>query len=227
MSCSKLSLGLFGSSHIERYPIHLFKHLHQFNFTINPILISSHPKNIRAILKQNTVTAAIQYIQQNNIHLDYILILIGANDIGTLNSTQIAAGILHIADTFTSYNIQPIITPIFNRDAPWYITVEYYKTERNRINRTLRQHFKKQHLTRILNIKDLHLSYDGVHLKPTAYRVITKSIAYHIQSQLTPHATHPHTGHNRVHYPLTPHPTHHHYVHEREEITIEYFYEYQ
>ena len=82
---SNVSLGLFVSSHVQNYPLHLFKDLDlNIDFRIHPIHISSKPKNIYSILKQGTARKIIKYIKSNNIHLDYILILIGVSDVGHL-----------------------------------------------------------------------------------------------------------------------------------------------
>ena len=97
MNTSAPIVGLFGSSHISHYPLDIF---HTYN--IHPIVISSSPENIAAIIRQNTVHHTIKYIQSHNITLDRILILIGANDIGTLTPTQIVQGIIHIANSFNN-----------------------------------------------------------------------------------------------------------------------------
>ena len=109
-SNSSTSLGLFGSSHIDHYPLDLFK-----NHNILPHIISSTPKNIAAIKKQDTVKMKIAQIQAQKVELDMILIIIGANDIGNLDPNQIAQGIIEIANSFSKVNIQPIIIPLFNR----------------------------------------------------------------------------------------------------------------
>ena len=72
-----------------------------------------------------------------------MLIIVGGNDIGSWSNKQITEGILYIAHRFSSINIQPIIAPIFNREAPHNITIRQYNTSRNKINHTLRKHFKK------------------------------------------------------------------------------------
>ncbi len=212
MYSTKFLLGLFGSSHVEQFPYETFNLLKDFKFTIKPIHISSSPKNIRAILRQDTVNKTIKHIQSNHIHLDYILILIGANDIGYLSPEKITQGIIYIADSFTNINIQPIIVPIFNRDAPSEIPVPLYDSHRNRINRQLRNHYKRQHLTRIISLNKLHLDGDGVHLTYSSYRVITKSIAYHIQKSIIYHFTQLPPG---IHISET----------TGEEITVDFIYE--
>ena len=185
MSLSKYALGLFGSSHSEKFPLHFFQRQY-FNFQIQPIHISSSPKNIAAILKENTTKKAIEYIQTNNIHLDYIMILIGGNDIGQgkLNPTEIADGIIKIANSFAEINIEPVIVPIFNRKRPRKISKEEYDSDRSKINRRLAAHYKKQHVRRIIILKNLHLKEDGVHLVDSSYRVLAKSIAFHIHDSI-------------------------------------------
>ena len=71
-----------------------------------------------------------------------MLIMVGGNDIGSWSAKQIAQGILYIAHRFSRINIQPIIVPIFNREAPHNITIRQYNTSRDKINHTLRKHFK-------------------------------------------------------------------------------------
>ena len=144
----RVSLGFFGSSHIERYPLHLFTFISSFMSNITPFLISSSPKNIQSILSQNTVEQTIARITEQNIKLDFMVILVGANDIGTLSPKQIAEGIIFIAKSFAKINIFPIIVPIFNRDSPQYkdrtpMPQHIYNTSKNKINRILRRHFKK------------------------------------------------------------------------------------
>ena len=191
-----ISLGLFGSSHISRYPLHLFH-----NYNIQPIVISSSPKNIAAIERENTVHQAIQHIQSHNIKLDMILILIGANDIGTLHPQQIIDGIIRIGDTFNNINIQPIIVPILNRKSPRNISQALYKTHRNRINKHLRLHYKNQHIHNIIQTPNLHLEKDGVHLAKHGYNALTKAIAFHIKKRNIPtHITQLPPGHYTNHH---------------------------
>ena len=71
MSTSAPIVGLFGSFHFAHYPLDIF-----YNYNIHPKVISSSPKNIAAIIRQNTVHHAIKYIQSLKITLDRILILI-------------------------------------------------------------------------------------------------------------------------------------------------------
>ena len=179
-----ISLGLFGSSHISQYPLHLFN-----KYNIQPKVISSSPKNIAAIIRNNTVHQSIQHIQAHNIKLDMILILVGANDIGTLNPQQIRDGIIQIGDTFNNINIQPIIVPIFNRKSPRNISITLYNTHRNKINKLLRLHYKKQHTHNIIQITNLHLKEDGIHLAKHGYNALTKAIAFHIRKFTTPTPT--------------------------------------
>ena len=171
-----ISLGLFGSSHISRYPLHLFR-----KYNIQPKVISTSPRNIAAIERNNTVHQSIQYIETHNIKLDMILILIGANDIGSLHPQQISDGIIRIGNSFNKINIQPIIVPIFNRESPRNISKALYETHRNRINKLLRLHYKKQHSHIIMETPNLHLEKDGVHLAIQGYKALTKAIAFHIQ----------------------------------------------
>ena len=230
----KVNIGLFGSSHIQNFPHDLFKNLQNFPFTLHPIHISSSPKNLRAILGQNTVTQAIRRIQTQNIHLHCILILVGANDIGRLTPTQIAQGIIHIADRFQSINIQPLIVPIFNRLHPKGIEESFYKSERSKINRRLRAHYRRHRTHNIIGIKNLKLDQDGVHLTTSSYRVITKAVAHHIKDHL------PHIIHNTQPHPALPTPQHiphpsaplinhlppgHHFNEETgEEVSVEFVY---
>ena len=115
-----------------------------------------------------------------------ILILVGANDIGTLNPQQILDGVIQIGDTFNNINIQPIIVPIFNRKSPSNISKTLYNTQQNWINKLLRLHYKKQHTHNIIQIPNLHLKRDGVHLAKHGYNSLTKAIAFHIKKITTP-----------------------------------------
>ena len=175
MNTSAPIVGLFGSSHIYHYPLDLFH-----SIKIHPIVISSSPRNIAAINRQNTVQHTIKRIQRHNITLDKIVILIGGNDIGTLTPIQIIQGIIHIANSFSNINIQPIIVPIFNRLKPFNITESQYNTGRNKINKHLRLHYKKLHQHNILRIHNLRLDEDGVHLTRQGYITLTKAIKHHI-----------------------------------------------
>ena len=112
MSLSKVarmdfvSLGLFGSSHVQHYPLELFKILNlNVNVRIHPIHISSKPKNISSVLRQDTAGKIVKYINRYNIHLDYLLILIGANDIGHLSPTHISQGIIYLANKFNKMDL--------------------------------------------------------------------------------------------------------------------------
>ena len=196
MNTSAPTIGLFGSSHISHYPLDIF---HTYN--IHPIIISSSPKNIAAIIKQDTVHHTIKYIQSHNITLDKILILIGANDIGTLTPTQIAQGIIHIANSFNNINIQPIIVPLFNRHKPNSISKTQYNTDKNKINKHLRLHYKRQHQYNIIKIANLRLEEDGVHITKQGYRTLTKAIAYHIKkSNIPKHIIQLPPGHYKDHH---------------------------
>ena len=182
---TKVSFGFFGSSHIEHYPLFLFRFITSFISNITPFHISSSPKNIQSILSQNTVEQTIKSITERKIKLDFMVILVGANDIGTLSPKQIAEGIIYIAKSFANINIFPIIVPIFNRESPRYknktpMPQHIYNSSKNKINKILTQHYKKQNMKCVLNIRTLKLTGDGVHLTPSSYQVLTKTITHHI-----------------------------------------------
>ena len=176
MGSQSKTIGLFGSSIIAHYPLEMFKAHH-----IHPIIISTSPKNIASIIKFNSLEKAITLIQTQQYKLDYILILVGSNDIGKLTPTKIIQELIHIADTFSNINITPIIVPMMNREAPRYITTQEYRRDRNKINKKLKAHYKAQKLPRILKLRNLHLKDDGVHLTDSSYKVLSKAISFHIK----------------------------------------------
>ena len=186
-----ISLGLFGSSHIDHYPLYLFHRHH-----IHPQIISSSPKNIRDIKKQNTVQNKIAHMMANNITIDMILLIIGANDVGTLSPQEIVQGIIDIANSFSAINIKPIIVPLFNRSKPNNLTVAQYNTIRNKVNSKLRLHYKRHHQYIVIKMHDMHLK-DGIHLNEKSYIYLTNAIISHIRkSTLTKYVLESPIGHH-------------------------------
>ena len=207
------TVGLLGSSHISRFPLPIFReHL------IKPIIVSDNPRNTQAFIQNNTIQSILTYITTQNITLDYIFIMIGANDIGRLTHRQITNNLIHIAQHFQKLNITPIIAPIINRESPRNITRAVYNTNRNHINKALRKHFKKHNQQNLLKIHNLKLNNDGVHLTQSSYKTLAKAIKHHITRHITL------TQSNIAEY-MHLEPGHYIDTQSNEEITIEHIME--
>ena len=119
-------LGLLGSSIIEHYPLDLFK-----EFNIHPIVISTSPKNLEQLTTHRTFNKTITYIKSLKVKLDYILILVGSNDVRRLKPKEIKEKLIYIAETFSNVNITPIIAPLIYRKSPWFTTPDIYAATKN------------------------------------------------------------------------------------------------
>ena len=169
-------LGLLGSSIIEHYPLDLFK-----EFNIHPIVISTSPKNLEQLTTHRTFNKTITHIKSLKVKLDYMLILIGSNDVGRLKSKEILEKLIYIAETLNNMNITPIIAPLINRKFPRFTTADTYAATKNLVNKKIKMHYRKLKKPRILKLRVLKLEKDGVHLPKSSYNVITRAISVHIQ----------------------------------------------
>ena len=173
----QLGVGFFGISHVKKINQ---KHYNKYNIQVHKL--SAKPTKIPKIINQKVVEKTIENIQNKNLELDCIVILLGDNDIGAEHPKYIFKNIIKISETFEDKNYQTIIVPILNRKKPKKISTKQYKTNRNYINKQLRKYYKQKKINKILKIRDLALGKDGVHLKESSYKILAKSIKFHLEN---------------------------------------------
>ena len=165
-------IGLFGSSHIKRFPSEMLKKL-----GLKPQKLSFNPKRADTIISSGRLDRVITRIIEDFIDLDAVFIFAGGNDIYSgCDPRTITDNILYIAKEFESIGVEPIIMPIINREKPWNMEEEEYNSIRYSINRRLREQSRKQHLRyRVLPLHYLRLE-DGVHLTNNSYERLSLAI---------------------------------------------------
>ena len=169
----KFKLGLVGSSQIEKYPLDL---LEVQNFV--PIMLSSSPKNAKDIVYSGRLDEIIHSTIEQHPDMDAVFIFVGGNDVKKHSEVrEIAMNILEIAERFEDIGIDPIIMPLINRENPSGILVPKYTKIRNSINRSIRKYYQRNYKKyNVINIENLDLKPDGVHLTRRSYRKISRAI---------------------------------------------------
>ena len=169
----KFKLGLVGSSQIEKYPLDL---LEDQNFV--PIMLSSSPKNAKDIVYSGRLDEIIHNTIEQHPDMDGVFIFVGGNDVKKNSEVrEIASNILEIAERFEDIGIPPLIMPLINRDNPSGILVPKYTKIRNSINRLIRRYYQRNYKRyNVINIENLDLKPDGVHLTRSSYRKISRAI---------------------------------------------------
>ena len=173
----KLKLGLVGSSQIENYPLDLLEEKN-----LEPIMLSSDPKNAKEIVNSGRLDEIIDTTIEQHQDMDAVFIFVGGNDVKKhCKVSEIGRNILEIAERFYDIGIEPIIMPLINRDNPLGITVPKYTMIRNSINRFIRRFYQRNGKRyNVINLDNLDLKPDGVHLKRSSYRKISRAIKIQI-----------------------------------------------
>ena len=175
------NIGLVGSSQIKWFPTELLKQQ-----GLRPIKLSHKPTNTQDLIKSGKLEKVVQDIIENHHQLDAVFLFIGANDIHRKCSPRrIINNIISIANEFANIGVEPIIMPIINREKPWGMNEDHFNTIRNSINRGLRNFYQRRgKFLRVMNINNLTLKSDGVHLTYSSYKHLSRSIAHQMR-QLT------------------------------------------
>ena len=169
----KLKLGLVGSSQIENYPLDLLEEKN-----LEPIMLSSDPKNAKEIVNSGRLDEIIDTTIEQHQDMDAVFIFVGGNDVKEhCKVSEIGRNILEIAERFYDIGIEPIIMPLINRDNPLGITVPKYTMIRNSINRFIRRFYQRNGKRyNVINLDNLDLQPDGVHLRRSSYYEISRAI---------------------------------------------------
>ena len=169
----KFKLGLVGSSQIEKYPLDLLE-----DQNLVPIMLSSSPKNAKDIVNSGRLDEIIESTIKQHHDMDAVFIFVGGNDVKKHSEVrEIAMNILEIAERFNDIGIEPIIMPLINRENPSGILVPKYTKIRNSINRFIRKFYQKNNKRyNVINLDNLDLKTDGVHLRRSSYREISRAI---------------------------------------------------
>ena len=169
----KLKVGLVGSSQIENYPLDTLE-----EDNLEPIMLSSDPKNAKEIVNSGRLDEIIDTTIEQHQDMDAVFIFVGGNDVKEhCKVSEIGRNILEIAERFYDIGIEPIIMPLINRDNPSGITVPKYTMIRNSINRFIRRFYQRNGKRyNVINLDNLDLKTDGVHLRRSSYREISRAI---------------------------------------------------
>ena len=169
----KFKLGLVGSSQVEKFPLELLE-----DQDIDPIMLSSSPKNAKDIVYSGRVDEIIHSTIEQHPDMDAVFIFVGGNDVKKHSKVrEIAMNILEIAERFEDIGIDPIIMPLINRENPSGILVPKYTKIRNSINRFIRRFYQKNNKRyNVINLDNIDLKPDGVHLTRSSYRKISRAI---------------------------------------------------
>ena len=173
METFKYKVGLVGDSTVQYFPLEDLKHE-----GIDPIMLSCSPKRARILVHGGRLNEIIHYTHEEYPDLDAVFIFIGGNDVvPSCEVREILGNILKIAQSFEEIGIPQIVMPLMNRTNPRGIPVEDYKMIRNGVNRLIRRHYQRN-LQRgvVLNMEDLELEPDGVHLTRWGYRKLSNAI---------------------------------------------------
>ena len=174
----KYKLGLVGDSTAEDYPLEYLE-----DQDIDPIVLSCSPKKARDLVHSGRLDDMIHYTHENHPDLDAVFIFIGGNDVvPECTPREILGYILKIAESFEEIGIPQIVMPLMNRTQPKGIHVTNYKHIRNGVNRLMRRHYERNSQRGIvLNMEDLELEPDGVHLTTWGYRRLSHAIKVQLQ----------------------------------------------
>ena len=169
----KLKLGLVGSSQIENYPLDLLEEKN-----LEPIMLSSDPKNAKEIVNSGKLDEIIISTIEQHQDMDAVFIFVGGNDVKKhCEVSEIGNNILEIAESFYNIGIEPIIMPLINRQNPLGISVDKYNMIRNSVNRFIRRYYQRNgQRHNVLNLDNLDLQPDGVHLLRSSYCEISRAI---------------------------------------------------
>ena len=169
----KFTLGLVGDSTVEQFPLEYLE-----DQDIDPIMLSSSPKKARNIVYSGRLDDIIHNTIEQHPDLDGVFIFIGGNDVKQNSEVrEIASNILEIAERFEDIGIPPLIMPLVNRDNPSGILVPKYRKIKNSVNRLIRRYYQSNNKKyNVINIENLELKPDGVHLTRRSYRTISRAI---------------------------------------------------
>ena len=168
----KLKLGLVGSSQVQYFPVDTLK---DANF--EPIILSSDPKNAKEIINSGKLDELMISTIEQHQDMDAVFIFVGGNDVKkNCEVSEIGNNILTIAESFYNIGIEPIIMPLINRQNPLGISVDKYNI-RNSVNRFIRRYYQRNgQRHNVLNLDNLDLQEDGVHLLRESYCEISRAI---------------------------------------------------
>ena len=169
----KLKLGLVGSSQVKYYPVDTLK-----NENLEPIILSTDPKNAKEIIESGKLDEIISTTIDQHQDMDAVFIFVGGNDVKENSEvSEIGNNILTIAESFYNRGIEPIVMPLINRQNPLGISVDKYNMIRNSVNRFIRRWYKRNgQRHNVLNLDNLKLQEDGVHLLRESYCEISRAI---------------------------------------------------
>ena len=174
----KYKVGLVGDSNCQYFPMDLLK-----REGIDPIMLSCSPKRARMLIHGGKLDEIIHETHEEYPDLDAVFIFIGGNDVvPECRPREILGYILKIAESFQEIGIPQIVMPLMNRTKPKGIHVKDYKHIRNGVNRLMRRHYERNSQKGIvLNMEDLELEPDGVHLTTWGYRRLSHAIKVQLQ----------------------------------------------
>ena len=174
----KYKVGIVGDSNCQYFPLELLK-----REGIDPIMLSCSPKRARMLVHGGRLNEIIHETHEEYPDLDAVFIFIGGNDVvPSCTPREILGNILKIAESFEEIGIPQIVMPLMNRTQPKGIPVTNYKHIRNGVNRLMRRHYERNSQKGIvLNMEDLELEPDGVHLTTWGYRRLSHAIKVQLQ----------------------------------------------
>ena len=169
----RLKLGLVGSSQVRYYPMDTLE-----NEDLQPIILSTDPTRAREIIETGKLDEIISTTLDQHQDMDAVFIFVGGNDVRENSEvSEIGDNILTIAESFYKIGIEPIVMPLINRQNPLGISVYKYNMIRNSVNRFIRRWYKRNgQRHNVLNLDDLKLQEDGVHLLRESYCEISRAI---------------------------------------------------
>ena len=169
----KLKVGLVGSSQVQYFPVDTLK-----DANLEPIILSSDPKNAKEIVNSGKLDELIISTIEQHQDMDAVFIFVGGNNVKKhCEVSEIGKNILEIAESFYNIGIEPIIMPLINRQNPLGISVDKYNMIRNSVNRFIRRYYQRNgQRHNVLNLDNLDLQPDGVHLIRSSYCEISRAI---------------------------------------------------
>ena len=169
----KYTLGLVGDSTVEQYPMEYLE-----DQDIDPIMLSCSPKKARNLVYSGRLNYILHNTLEQHPDLDGVFIFIGGNDVKQNSEVRdIAENIVEIAEGFENIGIPPLIMPLVNRDNPSGILVPKYRKIKNSVNRLIRRYYQSNYKKyNVINIENLELKPDGIHLTRRSYRTISRAI---------------------------------------------------
>ena len=168
-----MKVGLVGSSQVQYFPVDTLK-----DANLEPIILSSDPKNAKEIIESGKLDELMISTIEQHQDMDAVFIFVGGNDVKkNCEVSEIGNNILEIAESFYNIGIEPIIMPLINRENPLGISVEKYNMIRNSVNRFIRRFYQRNgQRHNVLNLDNLDLQPDGVHLLRSSYCEISRAI---------------------------------------------------